>query len=664
MERTSFFSSNYHGAHLVTCGLLFFSVCFLITFSGLGITAGAHRLWAHKCYKAKAPMRIFLAICNLTAFQNSIYEWVRDHRVHHKFVDTDADPHNSARGFFFSHMGWLMVKKHPDVKRKGKLIDMSDLENDPIVMFQHKYYLYLMPIFTFILPAMVPVYFCGTDIWYAFYMYSITRWTLVLHGTWCVNSVAHMIGCKPYDRFISATQNVWVSFFVLGEGWHNYHHAFPWDYKASEFPYYVNITTLLIDVCARIGWAYDLKTVKQDVIDKRAQRTGNGSHSSINMTRSTENNNCGSIMTNKIESGKTEVFSTSPIPETEEAKKTYTADSKSQNKSDYKLEIVWVNAIFFLIVNAISLRGTYDLVFFRLPWTSTAYMWSLFYINGISITAGAHRLWAHKCYKAKLPLKIFLLVCNLTAFQNSIYDWVRDHRVHHRFVDTNADPHNSTRGFFFSHMGWLMVKKHPEVKQKGQIVDMSDLRSDPLVMFQHKYYFYLMPIFTFLLPALIPVYFFGTDFWYAFRLYSLTRWTLVLHGTWCVNSVAHMFGYKPYDKFISSTQSIWVSFFVLGEGWHNYHHAFPWDYKASEFPYYVNFTTAFIDLCAKIGLAYDLKTVKQDVINLRAQRTGNGSHASVPPSGTSESNGIWGWDDEALTKEDREMASISYQQKS
>lgn len=59
-------------------------------------------------------------------------------RVHHKFTDTDADPHNSCRGLFFSHIGWLLVKKHPDVKRKGSTIDMSDLERDPIVMFQKK----------------------------------------------------------------------------------------------------------------------------------------------------------------------------------------------------------------------------------------------------------------------------------------------------------------------------------------------------------------------------------------------------------------------------------------------------------------------------------------------------------------------------------------------
>jgi stearoyl-CoA desaturase (delta-9 desaturase) len=110
--------------------------------SGLGITAGCHRLWAHKSYKAKLPLRLLLAFFQTVAFQNSIHEWSRDHRVHHKYSETHADPHNAKRGFFFAHMGWLMSKKHPAVKEKGAGIDMSDLDNDPVVSFQKKYVLY------------------------------------------------------------------------------------------------------------------------------------------------------------------------------------------------------------------------------------------------------------------------------------------------------------------------------------------------------------------------------------------------------------------------------------------------------------------------------------------------------------------------------------------
>lgn len=77
-----------------------------------------------------------IKIIHLSFLQNDIYEWCRDHRVHHKFSETDADPHNSKRGFFFAHMGWLCVRKHPDVLNKGSTVDLSDLLEDPVVYYQ------------------------------------------------------------------------------------------------------------------------------------------------------------------------------------------------------------------------------------------------------------------------------------------------------------------------------------------------------------------------------------------------------------------------------------------------------------------------------------------------------------------------------------------------
>lgn len=70
--------------------------------------------------------------------QNDIFEWARDHRVHHKFSETDADPHNAMRGFFFAHIGWLLVRKHPDVIEKGRKLELTDLKTDEVVMFQKR----------------------------------------------------------------------------------------------------------------------------------------------------------------------------------------------------------------------------------------------------------------------------------------------------------------------------------------------------------------------------------------------------------------------------------------------------------------------------------------------------------------------------------------------
>ncbi|CAK9830062.1 Acyl-CoA Delta-9 desaturase [Anthophora retusa] len=245
--------------------------------AGVGTTAGAHRLWAHRAYKARWPMRLLLMICQTVAFQNHIYEWVRDHRVHHKFTDTDADPHNAQRGFFFSHIGWLMVKKHPDVMKKGATVDLSDLEQDPIVVWQRRLYIVLMPLLCFILPVWVPCYFWNEKLLVSWYC-TVFRYTFSLNMTWLVNSAAHIWGMKPYDKTIGPTENKVVAVLAFGEGWHNYHHVFPWDYKAAELGNYkMNITTAFIDFFARLGMAYDMKTVPIDVVMKRASRTGDGS---------------------------------------------------------------------------------------------------------------------------------------------------------------------------------------------------------------------------------------------------------------------------------------------------------------------------------------------------------------------------------------------------
>lgn len=105
---------------------------------GFGVTAGAHRYWCHKAYKANLPLQIILMLCFVSSGQNTIYDWVRDHRIHHKYSETDADPHNAKRGFFFSHVGWLMMKKHPQVFKKGRSVYMDDIAKDPVVQFQEK----------------------------------------------------------------------------------------------------------------------------------------------------------------------------------------------------------------------------------------------------------------------------------------------------------------------------------------------------------------------------------------------------------------------------------------------------------------------------------------------------------------------------------------------
>lgn len=120
-------------------GLTYLLQFLILLGAAFGVTAGSHRYFTHRAYRANSKLRYFLIFLQTLSAQEDIIKWVRDHRVHHKFTDTNADPHNSKRGFFFSHMGWLLLKKHPEVKKFGSRVDMSDLENDPALLFHRTY---------------------------------------------------------------------------------------------------------------------------------------------------------------------------------------------------------------------------------------------------------------------------------------------------------------------------------------------------------------------------------------------------------------------------------------------------------------------------------------------------------------------------------------------
>lgn len=124
-----------------------------------------------------------------------------------------------------------------------------------------------------VIPTVVP-YLWGESLWLSYFTAFALRYTFTLNVTWCVNSFAHMFGDKPYDVNINPSENLFVSMFAGGEGFHNYHHTFPQDYATSEFGTKVNLTTRIINFFARIGWAYDLKVIPRDVIIKRMMRTG------------------------------------------------------------------------------------------------------------------------------------------------------------------------------------------------------------------------------------------------------------------------------------------------------------------------------------------------------------------------------------------------------
>lgn len=285
-------------------------------------------------------------------------------------------------------------------------------------------------------------------------------------------------------------------------------------------------------------------------------------------------------------------------------------------------KVLW-DMVFFLVVHHIfSLYAVFLLVTGQLAWQTVLFTSVTAYAGGLGITMGTHRLWTHKAFKAVLPVRIALMVMNSIAFQESIYLWCQNHRVHHKWSDTDADFTNSRRGFFFAHMGWKMYQTHPDVIKRRKQVDCTDLMADPVVKFQHNYYYDIAIPISFIIPALIPWYFWNESLVAACMCVCL-RVAITFHVTWCINSVAHLYGYKPYDTTLKAYEHTILGPFALGEGWHNYHHAFPRDYRASEMDGWgVNFTTMVIQLLNKFGWTYDLQTVSEDHVATRTARTG------------------------------------------
>ncbi|XP_023290189.1 acyl-CoA Delta(11) desaturase [Orussus abietinus] len=302
----------------------------------------------------------------------------------------------------------------------------------------------------------------------------------------------------------------------------------------------------------------------------------------------------------------------------------FMGDSASVPKEPAKQSLVWQMIFGIGLLHYLSIYALVTKYHEATFWT---WVWSTGYgvTAGLGVTAGAHRLWAHRSYSAKLPVRIFLAVLFCIAAQDRFYKWIRDHRTHHRYTETPADPHDASRGFFFSHIGWLMVKRHPAVKRYGSKVDMSDVLADPVIRYTDKVYYPLSFFLSFLLPTLIPVYYWNETWYISFHA-MLIRYTISLHLTFLVNSAAHLWGNRPYDSRMNPVESPSVAFVALGEGWHNYHHSFPWDYKAAELGNYgLNPSTAFIDFMAWLGLAYDLKTPSKDVIHKMCLKKGDGS---------------------------------------
>ncbi|RIB05623.1 delta-9 desaturase [Gigaspora rosea] len=232
--------------------------------TGLGITAGHHRLWSHRAFKVSRPFEIFLIFACSGAVEGSIRWWCKLHRAHHRWTDTEADPYNADKGLLYSHIGWMLLKRNPN--RVGKA-DISDLDADPIIKFQHQHYWMFALSMGLLFPTMVAGFGWG-DWRGGFFFAAVTRLLFVHHATFCVNSLAHYLGDTPFDDRRTPRDHFITAILSLGEGYHNFHHEFPMDYRNAIRFYQYDPTKWLIRFLSYFGVAHHLKKFPENEIQK------------------------------------------------------------------------------------------------------------------------------------------------------------------------------------------------------------------------------------------------------------------------------------------------------------------------------------------------------------------------------------------------------------
>lgn len=182
---------------------------------------------------------------------------------------------------------------------------------------------------------------------------------------------------------------------------------------------------------------------------------------------------------------------------------------------------------------------------------------------GVGITLGYHRLITHRSFKAPKWLEYVLLFCGTLACQTPL-QWIANHRLHHRYSDTPDDPHDINKGFWWTHVGWILYKQPgSDIIEKYA----KDISRDPVYVFFDK----TMLVWQLILA--IGLYYMGG---FPFVVWGIfVRLVAVYHSTWFVNSATHKFGYQTYNAGDQTTNCWWVALISYGEGWHNNHHAFP-----------------------------------------------------------------------------------------
>ncbi|BDU69372.1 hypothetical protein GETHOR_14730 [Geothrix oryzae] len=262
-------------------------------------------------------------------------------------------------------------------------------------------------------------------------------------------------------------------------------------------------------------------------------------------------------------------------------------------------------------LNTLFLMGTLILALILVPWKVTvqglrwsegAVLLAMYSATGLAITVGYHRLFSHRAFQAAWPVRLAVLLFGAAAFQNSAIAWCSDHRHHHRFVDDpERDPYPVKRGFWYAHWIWVMEAKDRPLEAVG------DLERDPLLRWQRRYHFWIGAAVV-ALPVL-AVGLLTHNVVGQLVIGLLLRIVLTHHSTFLINSAAHWFGTQPYTDANSARDNVLLAPFTFGEGYHNFHHMWQWDYRNGPRWYQWDPAKWLIAAGAWVGLTRGLRRV-------------------------------------------------------
>ena len=283
---------------------------------------------------------------------------------------------------------------------------------------------------------------------------------------------------------------------------------------------------------------------------------------------------------------------------------------------------ILVQAVGIPLKHALALYGLSLCVTGRVNMKTGTLALLLWPLSGLGVTAGAHRYWTHRSYKATSVLETLLMLMFSIADQGPIEGWALTHAMHHVASDTYWDPHDRSKGFWHAHIGWLFAARKFQLSSVEYRKVVNHL--SPVVHFHDRNCLWWDPLWSLGFPALVAS--FWSDAWTGLFVAGALRWAAVQHITFAVNSIAHgelrdddVFSFDPVADGTGPRVSIAVALLSLGEGWHDYHHLFPWDYAAVELEAWEQFnpTKVFIDFCCMMGLASQRRRCSRRLQDLR-----------------------------------------------